>query len=148
MATTAESRHDPGHRGCCPRSLCCFTLPGPLREVRKRLEGALYRSGFELLRGVSLSGLAKERLGIESTEMEALYLNHPVLLLQCLFTGGDAELLFPFVAVLRSCARSTHLCICSAWSEDGIGTTALSRHLLNQTKEWLKHAAADFGRTR
>jgi len=97
---------------------------------------------------MSLSTLAKERLGVDSTETEVLYFNDTVLLLQCLFTGGDAELVFPFVAVLRSRENSTLVCICSAWSKDDFRSSDLSQHLVNQTKERLMQAASDFRRTR
>jgi len=106
----------------------------------------LEEAGFEIGERIPLSDLARERLGIEAAAVEVLYLNHPLLLLQCLFADGDPALLFPLVAIVRSGADSTEVCICAAWSESGRRMSELSEHLANQTKERLQLAAEDMTR--
>ncbi|HEX9725841.1 MAG TPA: hypothetical protein VGC53_16300 [Vicinamibacteria bacterium] len=112
----------------------------------KRLAAMLEEAGLEISERIPLSDLARERLGIEAAAVEVLYLNHPLLLLQCLFADGDPALLFPLVAIVRSGADSTEVCICAAWSESGRRMSELSEHLANQTKERLQLAAEDMTR--
>ena len=106
----------------------------------------LQEAGFEISERISLSDLARERLGVEAAAIEVLHLNHPLLLLQYLFADGDPALLFPLVAIVRSGADSTEVCICAAWYEGGIRMSELSERLANQTKERLLLAAENMTR--
>ena len=128
-----------------PHSICRLPIDAPPQKAAKLVADVLYRSGFEVAHRLSLSRLAEERLGVETQEVEVLFLRHPLLLLQYLFTGGDPALLFPFVAILRAQGRSTHLCLCSPWSSGGIRSSALSRHMVKQMEEKLIQAAAHLG---
>lgn len=146
MATTLNHDTEGGCLTCrapCPRSLCRLSLRGPRRKALKRLAAMLEEAGFEIGERIPLSDLARERLGVEAAAVEVLHLNHPLLLLQCLFADGDPALLFPLVAIVRPGADSTEVCICSAWSQGGIRMTELSEQLAIQTKERLLLAAED-----
>lgn len=129
----------------CPQSICRLRIDAPLQKVARLVANVLYRAGFEVAYRLNLSRLAKERLGVETAEVEVLFLKHPLLLLQYLFSGGDPALLFPFMAILRAQGRSTHLCFCSAWSSGGIRSSALSRHMVKQWEGKLIQAAAHLG---
>jgi hypothetical protein len=105
------------------------------------VENALSRSGFEVAHRLSLSRLAEEQLEVKAPAMEVLFFNHPLLLLQYSFAGGDPALLFPFVAILRGHGRSTLLCLCSAWPAQGFRPGSLSTHLAKLTERKLDQAA-------
>jgi uncharacterized protein (DUF302 family) len=106
----------------------------------------LEEAGFEISERIPLSELARERLGVEAAAIEVLHLNHPLLLLQCLFADGDPALLFPLIAIVWSRGDSTEVCICSAWAERGV-MRGLSEQLANQTKERLLLVAEEMTRT-
>ena len=106
----------------------------------------LDEAGFEISERIPLSELARERLGVEAAAIEVLHLNHPLLLLQCLFADGDPALLFPLIAIVWSRRDSTEVCICSAWAERGL-MRGLSEQLANQTKERLLLVAEEMTRT-
>lgn len=150
MTTATGARTETACLDCrvpCPHSVSCRRyIDAPLQKVARLVTDVLYRSGFEVAHRLSLSRLAEERLGVEtSEEVEVLFLMHPLLLLQCLFTGGDPALLFPFMAILRAQGRSTHLCLCSAWSTGAIPSSALSRQMAKPWEEKLIQAAAHLG---
>lgn len=129
----------------CPQSICQFHLGAPLQESAKLLADILYRSGFEVAYRLSLSRLAKEQLGVETEDVELLFLKHPLVLLQYLFTGGDPALLLPFVAILRAQGASTHVCVCSAWPAEGFRSSGLSWQMAKQSEEKLIQAATHLG---
>ena len=148
MTTTTGTRTETGCVDCRapgPQFLCGLHIDAPLQKVARLVADVLYRSGFEVAHRLSLSRLAEKRLGVETPEVEVLFLRHPLLLLQYLFTRGDPALLFPFMAILRAQGRSTHVCLCSAWSSGGIRSSALSRHMVKQSEEKLIKAAAHLG---
>ena len=149
MATTLNHDTEGGCLTCrapCPRSLCRLSLRGPRRKALKRMAAMIEEAGFEISARISLSDLARERLGVEAAAIEVLHLNHPLLLLQYLFADGDPALLFPLVAIVRYEADSTEVCICAAWYEGGIRMSELSERLANQTKERLLLAAENMTR--
>ena len=121
----------------CPRSIGRFTISGSPRRARKQLAIALEAAGFEIGQKVRLSELTQERMHLDVPRTELLYLNHPPLLLQCLFIDGDPALLFPAVAIIRTQRDSTDICFCSVWSGDGIQMGGLSEHLAEQSKKRL-----------
>lgn len=149
MTTTTGTRTETRCLDCrapCPQSICRLHIDAPPTKAAKLVADVLYRSGFEVAHRLSLSGLAEERLGVKTAEVEVLFLKHPLVLLQYLFTGGDpALLLFSFIAILQAQGRSTHLCLCSAWSSGGIRSSALSRHMVKPWEEKLIQAAAHLG---
>jgi hypothetical protein len=150
MTTTTGTRTETRCLDCrapCSQSITCrLHIDAPLQKAARLVADVLYRSGFEVAHRLSLSRLAEERLGVETEEVEVLFLRHPLLLLQYLFTGGgDPALLFPFMAILRAQGRSTHLCLCSAWSTGGIPSSAFSRQMVKPWEEKLIQAAAHLG---
>jgi len=148
MTTTTGTRTETRCLDCrapCPQSICRLRIEAPPAKTAKLVANVLYRAGFEVAHRLNLSRLAEERLGVKTQEVEVLFLRHPLLLLQYLFTGRDPVLLFPFMAILRAQGRSTHLCLCSPWSSGGIRSSALSRHMVKQMEEKLIQAAAHLG---
>ena len=149
MATTLNHDTEGGCLTCrapCLRSVCRLSLPVPRRKALKRMAAMLEEAGFEISERIPLSELARERLGVEAAAIEVLHLNHPLLLLQCLFADGDPALLFPLIAIVWSRGDSTEVCICSAWAERGV-MRGLSEQLANQTKERLLLVAEEMTRT-
>ena len=148
MTTTTGTRTETGCVDCRapgPQSICSLHIDAPLQKAARLVADVLNRSGFEVAYRLSLSRLAEERLGVKTEEVEVLFLRHPLLLLQYLFTRADPALLFPFIAILRAQGRSTHLCLCSVWSSGEIRSSVLSRHMVKQSEEKLIKAAAHLG---
>lgn len=132
-------------RAPCSHAILRLYLAEAPPEAEKRLTSVLARSGFEVAHRLSLSRLAEERLGVKTHDVQVLFLNHPVLLLQYLLTSGDPVLLFPLMAMLRARGRSTQLCFCSTWSTGELRSSGLSSYLAKQTEEKLIRVAAELG---
>jgi len=92
-----------------PQSICELRCDASPSKTGKLLPDSLRPSGFEVAHRLSLFQLVEDRLGVESPEGEVLFLTHPLLLLQYLFTHGDLALVFPFAAILSGHGRSTHV---------------------------------------
>lgn len=119
----------------CLKSELRFSVPGRYSRNVNRLEEALDNGGFEVHTHIDLANLARKLLAVETPPVDLLYITRPLLFLQSLFTGGEPSLFFPFLALLRPSNDSTEVCITSAWSQADFPKTALTEHLMAQTRE-------------
>lgn len=135
-----------GRRGCltcsarCSSSVLRFSLPGPHSSNIRRIRGILTKNGFMVHSHINLADLARQRLGIDASQLDILYVSCELLHLQSLFTVAEPSSFAPFVAILRPSGDATDVCVTALSSQRDDSQSTLTTQLRLQARQRLAAA--------